>query len=272
MRRVRKRATRPLLQTADPEGAMRRLIDDRYPVYAEADVTVQSRDAPHETIIEEIMDGLERHPATQGEFKADMTSLALPPDTTRVHVKLGARAYDILIGPDLIAHAGEKLARLAPGAAASIVTDSNVGPRWLAPLQASLDGAGVRHDHLVLPAGRSDQGLRSFRRALRGPLEARMERGDFLVALGGGVVGDLAGFAAATSARGACASFRCRRRCWRKSIPRLAAKPESTRRMARTLIGAFHQPSLVLADTADASTLCRCGSFAPAMPRSSNMA
>jgi shikimate kinase/3-dehydroquinate synthase len=254
MRRVRKRATRPLLQTADPEGAMRRLIDDRYPVYAEAHVMVQSRDAPHEAIIEEILDALERHLATQGEYKADMTSLALPPDTTRVHVKLGARAYDILIGPDLISHAGEKLAKLAPGAAAFVVTDSNVGPRWLAPLQTSLDAAGVRHDHLVLPAGEATKDYAHFAELCEAALEARMERGDFLVALGGGVIGDLTGFAAASLRRG-MGFVQIPTTVLSQVDSSVGGKTGFNSPHGKNLIGAFHQPSLVLADTQSLTTL-----------------
>jgi shikimate kinase/3-dehydroquinate synthase len=254
MRRVRKRPTRPLLQNADPEGVMRRLIDERYPIYAEADVAIQSRDAPHDAIIEEMLDALERHLATQGEFKADMTSLALPPATTRVHVHLGARAYDILIGPDLIAHAGEKLAKLAPGAAAFIVTDANVGARWLAPLQASLDAAGVRNAHLVLPPGEGTKDYAHFAELCEAALEARMERGDFLVALGGGVVGDLTGFAAASLRRG-MGFVQIPTTLLSQVDSSVGGKTGFNSPRGKNLIGAFHQPSLVLADTQSLATL-----------------
>jgi shikimate kinase / 3-dehydroquinate synthase len=254
MRRVRKRPTRPLLHDPDPEGVMRRLIDARYPIYAEADLTAQSRDAPHEAIIEEILDALERHLDAQGDFKPDMTSIALPPDTTRVHVQLGARAYDILIGPDLIGRAGEKLAKLAPGAAAFVVTDENVGARWLATLQAGLDAAGIRHSCLVLPAGEATKDYAHFEQLCEAALEARMERGDFLIALGGGVIGDLTGFAAASLRRG-MGFVQIPTSLLSQVDSSVGGKTGFNSPHGKNLIGAFHQPSLVLADTQSLATL-----------------
>ncbi len=254
MRRVRKRPTRPLLQNADPEGVMARLMAERYPIYGEANLTTQSRDAPHEVIIEEILESLERHLARQGEFTADMTSLALPPATTRVHVKLGDRAYDILIGPDLIGHAGDKLAKLAPGASAFIVTDANVGPRWLARLQASFDAADVRHSHIVLPAGEATKNYAHFEELCEAALEARMERGDYLVALGGGVIGDLTGFVAASLRRG-MGFVQIPTTLLSQVDSSVGGKTGFNSPHGKNLIGAFHQPSLVLADTASLATL-----------------
>ena len=254
MRRVRKRPTRPLLQNPDPESVMRRLMDQRYSIYAEADLTTESRDAPHEIIIAEILDALDRHFAKQGEFSPDMSAPALPPATTRVGVKLGARAYDILIGPDLVAHAGEKLAQLAPGAAAFIVTDSNVGPRWLAALQASLDAFGVRHGHIVLPAGEATKDYAHFQQLCEAALEARMERGDFLVALGGGVIGDLTGFAAASLRRG-MGFVQIPTTLLSQVDSSVGGKTGINSSHGKNLIGAFHQPSLVLADTNTLATL-----------------
>jgi shikimate kinase / 3-dehydroquinate synthase len=254
MRRVRKRPTRPLLHGPDPEGVMRRLIEARYPVYAEADLTILSRDAPHEVILEEILAALEAFFARQGDFPPDMSAPILPPASTGVHVALGARSYDILIGPALIAHAGERLARLAPGASAFIVTDSNVAPLWLAPLQASLDAANVRHGRIVLPAGETTKDYAHYELLCEAALAAKMERGDFLIALGGGVIGDLTGFVAASLRRGM--SF--------VQIPTtLLAQVDSSvggktginSRQGKNLIGAFHQPALVLADTDSLGTL-----------------
>jgi shikimate kinase/3-dehydroquinate synthase len=254
MRRVRKRPTRPLLQGPDPEGVMRRLIEDRYPVYAEADLAIASRDAPHETIIEEILVALEGLLAQQGYFPPDMTAPALPPASTSVHVALGDRAYDIFIGPNLIAHAGERLAQLAPGASAFIVTDANVAPRWLAPLQASFDAAGVRHDHIVLPAGETTKTYAHFEQLCEAALEAKMERGDFLVALGGGVVGDLTGFVAACLRRG-MGFVQVPTTVLSQVDSSVGGKTGVNSGHGKNLVGAFHQPSLVLADTDSLATL-----------------
>ncbi|WP_374547133.1 shikimate kinase, partial [Rhodoblastus sp.] len=254
MRRVRKRPTRPLLQGPDPEGVMRGLIDARYPIYEEADLAILSRDAPHETIIEEILAALESHLAQQGPFASDMNAPVPPPASTSVRVALGARAYDILIGPNLIAHAGERLALLAPGAGAFIVTDANVAPRWLAPLQASLDAAGIRHGHIVLPAGETTKNYAHFEQLCEAALAAKMERGDFLVALGGGVIGDLTGFVAASLRRG-MGFVQIPTTLLSQVDSSVGGKTGINSRQGKNLIGAFHQPALVLADTDSLATL-----------------
>jgi 3-dehydroquinate synthase len=254
MRRVRKRPTRPLLQDPDPESVMRRLIEERYPVYAEADLKILSRDAPHEVIIEEILAALEALLAKQGEFSPEMTAHALPPASTGVHVALGDRSYDILIGPALIAHAGERLARLAPGASAFIVTDSNVAPLWLSPLQASLDAANVRHRRIVLPAGETTKDYAHYEQLCEAALAAKMERGDFLIALGGGVIGDLTGFVAASLRRG-MGFIQIPTTLLSQVDSSVGGKTGINSRQGKNLIGAFHQPALVLADTDSLATL-----------------
>ncbi|MCI4678543.1 3-dehydroquinate synthase [Rhodoblastus acidophilus] len=254
MRRVRKRPTRPLLHDPNPEGVMRRLIDERYPVYAEADLVIQSRDGPHEAIIEEILAALEGLLAKQGDFTPEMTAPVLPPASTGVHVALGARAYDILIGPALIAHAGERLARLAPGANAFIVTDAHVAPLWLGPLEASLDAARVRHGRIVLPAGETTKDYAHFEELCEAALAAKMERGDFLIALGGGVIGDLTGFAAASLRRG-MGFIQIPTTLLSQVDSSVGGKTGINSRQGKNLIGAFHQPALVLADTDSLATL-----------------
>ncbi|WP_342394963.1 3-dehydroquinate synthase [Rhodoblastus sp.] len=254
MRRVRKRPTRPLLQGPDPEGVMRRLIDERYPVYAQADLSILSRDAPHEVIIEEVLAALEGFLAKQGDFSPEMTAPVLPPASTGVHVALGARSYDILIGPALIAHAGERIARLAPGASALIVTDSHVAPLWLGALQASLDAANIRHGHIVLPAGETTKDYAHYEQLCEAALAAKMERGDFLIALGGGVIGDLAGFVAASLRRG-MGFVQIPTTLLSQVDSSVGGKTGINSRQGKNLIGAFHQPALVLADTDSLGTL-----------------
>jgi shikimate kinase/3-dehydroquinate synthase len=254
MRRVRKRPTRPLLQNDDPEGVMRRLIDQRYPIYAEADIAAQSRDVPHEAIVEEIIQALDAHLARQGEFFPDMNTLVLPPAAARVAVALGDRSYDILIGPDLIATAGARIAQLAPGASVFIVTDAHVGALWLAPLEASLEGAGVRHDRIILPPGESTKNFAHYQQLCEAALEARMERGDLLVALGGGVMGDLTGFAAASLRRG-MSFVQIPTTLLSQVDSSVGGKTGINSAHGKNLVGAFHQPSLVLADTGSLATL-----------------
>ena len=113
--RVRKKSNRPLLQTADPEQTLRRILDERSPIYALADITVESRDGPHESVVEATLRRL-------AELLRAASELATA-ERRRVEVPLGARAYSILIGPGLIDEAGAEIRRIAPAAKCAIVTD-----------------------------------------------------------------------------------------------------------------------------------------------------
>ncbi|HEX2146317.1 MAG TPA: 3-dehydroquinate synthase [Pseudorhizobium sp.] len=165
-----------------------------------------------------------------------------------VHVPLGERAYDILIGPGLIARAGGELIARSKGRRAAIITDENVAPLFLAPLMDSLQTDGVEAVSLTLPAGEKTKSLDSLAAVTDMVLAARIERNDLVIALGGGVIGDLAGFAAGIVRRGV--SF--------VQIPTsLLAQVDSSvggktginTRHGKNLLGVFHQPALVLADT-----------------------
>lgn len=185
----------------------------------------------------------------------------LLPDTEdlpvrRVEVALPGRAYRILVGPGLLAQAGAHLAASRVPRQVAIVTDANVAARHLAPLEQALAEAGIaRHVRIVEPGeqAKSFAGLESLCDWL---LQARIERGDMVLAFGGGVVGDLAGFAAAILRRGTRLA----------QIPTtllaqvdsaVGGKTAINSRFGKNLIGAFHQPELVLADTALLDTLPR---------------
>jgi 3-dehydroquinate synthase len=121
-------------------------------------------------------------------------------------------------------------------------------------LQASLGAAGVRHDHLVLPAGEATKDYAHFAELCEAALEARMERGDFLVALGGGVIGDLTGFVAASLRRG-MGFVQIPTTVLSQVDSSVGGKTGFNSPHGKNLIGAFHQPSLVLADTQSLTTL-----------------
>ena len=116
MRRVSKRNNRPLLKGGDPQTVMQNLMDVRYPVYAQADITVESRDVPHDVIVAEIIELLSRPlPSAARREEGPMTSVSESHAETRasvrsVQVPLGDRAYEVLIGPGLLAKAGELIA------------------------------------------------------------------------------------------------------------------------------------------------------------------
>ncbi len=250
MRRVRKRATRPLLQTADPVGTMRRLLAEREPVYAQADVTVCSREAAsHETVVEEVLSALEKHVARDGVGAAMHRRAEI-----EISVDLPGRRYDIAIGENLMPEAGALIAVVAPGASCAIVTDANVARHHLRSLQASLDASGIRHAEITVAPGEASKNFATYEAICDAILAARMERGDIVVALGGGVVGDLAGFAAATVRRG-MRLVQIPTSLLAQVDSSVGGKTGINSRHGKNLIGAFHQPSLVIADTSVLTTL-----------------
>ncbi|WP_029353528.1 3-dehydroquinate synthase [Bosea sp. 117] len=173
---------------------------------------------------------------------------------TVVPVGLGARAYDIVIGPGLIAGLGSRIAALRPGARVGIVTDANVAERHLAPVEASLKEAGLTPSTVTVAPGEGSKSFATFEAVLDGLLAARIERRDLVLALGGGVVGDLAGFAAATLRRGVD-FVQVPTSLLAQVDSSVGGKTGINSRHGKNLIGAFHQPVLVLADTDALDTL-----------------
>lgn len=260
-RRVRRRTHRPLLKTADPEGTLRRLMEERYPVYGRADVTVVSRDGPHEAVVEDILAALEFHVRFSPEVPKPAMSAVhapAPPAPVKaarsVRVDLPGRSYDILIGKDLLGETGRAIAALAPGAACAVVTDESVAAHHLARLGDSLDAAGIRHKAIVVPPGEASKSYAMFETVCDGILAARLERGDLVLAFGGGVVGDLAGFAAASVRRG-MRFVQIPTSLLAQVDSSVGGKTGINSRHGKNLVGAFHQPSLVLADTGVLATL-----------------
>ncbi|MGR9177728.1 3-dehydroquinate synthase [Rhizobium leguminosarum] len=165
-----------------------------------------------------------------------------------VHVPLGERAYDILIGPGLIARAGAEIATRLKGRKAAVVTDENVAPLYLKALVASLDEAGIASAEVVLPAGEKTKSFEHLITACDKVLEARVERNDYVIALGGGVIGDLSGFAAGIVRRGV-RFVQVPTSLLSQVDSSVGGKTGINSRHGKNLIGVFHQPDLVLADT-----------------------
>jgi shikimate kinase / 3-dehydroquinate synthase len=238
--RVRKKSNRPLLKTANPEETLRQLLEERSPVYALADFTIESHDAAHDSLVEAILQRLNPAPAHDARASSQARR--------RVEVPLGARAYSILIGPDVLDDAGAEIARIAPGATCAVVTDARVAPLYLDRLTASLEQAGLRSTSIVCPPGESSKSYSEFARVSDALIEARIERRDIVIALGGGVVGDLAGFCAATLRRGV-RLVQIPTTLLAQVDSSVGGKTGINSRHGKNLVGAFHQPSLVLADT-----------------------
>ena len=164
-----------------------------------------------------------------------------------VRVELGARAYEVRIGQGLIARAGVEIAPLLRRPRVAILTDATVAGLHLAPFQAALAEAGIASSALALPAGEATKGWEQFSRAVEWLLEQKVERRDVVIALGGGVIGDLAGFASAVLRRGV-RFVQVPTTLLAQVDSSVGGKTGINTTQGKNLVGAFHQPSLVLAD------------------------
>ena len=178
--------------------------------------------------------------------------MSRPVETVRV--ELGDRAYDVQIGEGLIETAGARILTLLTQRRVAIVTDANVAEVHLEPFRAALEAAGIRSTALVLPAGEATKGWSEFSRCVEWLLAEQVERRDVVVALGGGVIGDLVGFAAAVLRRGV-RFVQVPTTLLAQVDSSVGGKTGINTPQGKNLVGAFHQPSLVLADTGVLSTL-----------------
>jgi shikimate kinase/3-dehydroquinate synthase len=238
IRRTEGRNHRPLLLSGDPRQILGDLIAKRYPVYTEADLTVQTGDQPHDEVVEAVVTALENYASSRRHVRVD----------------LGARGYDILIGPGLIEKAGELIAPLTKSKRVFIVTDDHVALYHLERLKQSLDRASITYDLHILPAGESSKDFAHLEALLDAMLAARLERSTLVIALGGGVIGDLAGFAAAIAMRGVD-FVQIPTTLLSQVDSSVGGKTGINTKRGKNLVGAFHQPRLVLADSEVLSTL-----------------
>ncbi|SIS78778.1 3-dehydroquinate synthase [Roseivivax lentus] len=171
-----------------------------------------------------------------------------------VQVPLGDRAYDVRIGPGLIGRAGAEIAPLLPRPRCAVVTDENVGARHLGALQAALEAEGIASEALVLPAGEATKSWAHLQQTVEWLLSQKVERRDVVIALGGGVIGDLVGFAAAILRRGV-RFVQVPTSLLAQVDSSVGGKTGINAPQGKNLIGAFHQPALVLADIDVLATL-----------------
>jgi len=172
----------------------------------------------------------------------------------RIRVALDRRAYDILVGSDLLARAGEHVAPLANGRRVVVVTDDIVARLHLDPLERSLAAAGIDARKVVVPPGEKTKDFLHFAALAEEVLSLGIDRGSLLIALGGGVVGDLTGFAAATLLRG-IDFVQVPTTLLAQVDSSVGGKTGINTKAGKNLVGAFHQPRLVLADTGVLATL-----------------
>jgi len=165
---------------------------------------------------------------------------------TIVPVALGDRSYDVVIERGLLPRAAARLAPLARGRSMAIVSDANAAPH-LATLQAALSAAGVASEAIVLPPGEGTKSWAQLETLADRLLAHGVERGDHVVALGGGVIGDLVGFACSIVKRG-CGFVQVPTTLLAQVDSSVGGKTAINTRAGKNLIGAFHQPALVLID------------------------
>src|ERR1700730_9459405 len=177
-------------------------------------------------------------------------------DVERLRVELGERAYEILVGPRLIERAGREILPLLRRRQVVTVSDETVARHYLAKLHDSLGDVGIAHHTVLLPPGEETKDLDHFAHLAEEILGFGIERGTMLVALGGGVVGDITGFAAATLLRG-IDFVQIPTTLLAQVDSSVGGKTGINTRNGKNLIGAFYQPRLVLADTDTFATLPR---------------
>ncbi|WFU81801.1 3-dehydroquinate synthase [Bradyrhizobium sp. CIAT3101] len=183
-----------------------------------------------------------------------MTAPLKHSDPVNVDVALGDRAYDIVIGRGVLSSLGERIAARRPGVRTAVVTDRTVAKYWLEPTEASLAAAGIPTSRIVVEEGEISKTYAGLEKVSEALIAAKIERNDLVIALGGGVVGDLAGFAAAILRRGVD-FVQVPTSLLAQVDSSVGGKTGINSPQGKNLLGAFHQPVLVIADTAVLDTL-----------------
>lgn len=239
LKRVHGRHGRPLLATGNPHDILSRLAEQRHPVYAEADLIVDCGDETVEQGVEKLHEAL---------------AIWQPPE--KVHVALQNHAYDVMIGKNLIDRAGRWLAPILPQKRVVIITDKHVAALHLTRLEKALAETEIRFDTLTVPQGEGSKSLSRYSDLMTRVLALGIERHTTIIALGGGVVGDLAGFVAATALRG-LPFVQIPTTLLSQVDSSVGGKTGINAPSGKNLIGAFHQPISVLADSSVLATLPR---------------
>ena len=235
--RTKGRPHRPLLQAGNPAEILEKLAALRGPIYALADV---------------IVDGSKDSPNVTTASVAHAIHAYRPPH--RVAVKLASTSYEVLIGNALLARAGALMAPLLPQKRCFIVADATVASLHLPTLTKSLDEVGITHQSFIVPPGEASKSFAVWQRLLEDMLAARLDRKTTIIALGGGVVGDLAGFSAASALRGV-PFVQVPTSLLAQVDSSVGGKTGINTAQGKNLVGAFYQPLLVLADSAVLATL-----------------
>ncbi len=237
-RRIVGRTNRPLFIGRDPDEVLTALSAARTPFYAEADITLDCGDDPPEV--------------TTARAERAITGWARP---ARLHVALSERSYEVVVGSGLLPRAGGLVIPHLPARRAVVVSDANVAPVHGAALRDGLLDAGFElRGTITVPPGEASKSFARLGTVLEEVLAAGADRRTAVVALGGGVVGDLAGFAAAVALRG-LPFVQVPTTLLAQVDSSVGGKTGINLPAGKNLVGAFHQPRIVLADTDTLLTL-----------------
>ena len=237
VRRVSTRSNRPLLHDGDPAEILAGLMEKRHPVYAEADLVVDCGDEPPDHTTSKVLAAL--HAWRQPR---------------RLSVALASSTYDVVVGEGLLERAGALLAPVLPQKRAVVVTDETVARLHLGTLLEGLAQTGISTQQIVVAPGEASKSVAGFMAVVEQLLDAGVERRTTVIALGGGVVGDLAGFAAAVTLRG-LPFVQVPTTLLSQVDSSVGGKTGINTVHGKNLMGAFHQPRMVLADTGVLGTL-----------------
>ncbi len=243
---------RPLLQTADPRRKLEELLAQRDPLYREiADLVIDTGRPNVQSMVQTILDQLDALAA--GRARRTKAASMNQAAQINLNVELGERSYPIAIGPGLLADPAA-LARHVGGHKAAIVTNTTVAPLYLEQVAAPLRAAGRDVVEIVLPDGEEYKHWGSLMQVFDALLANKCDRKTTLVALGGGVIGDLTGFAAASYMRGV-PFVQIPTTLLAQVDSSVGGKTGINHPLGKNMIGAFYQPRAVLADTSTLGTL-----------------
>lgn len=266
LQRTGRDKNRPLLQTADPRRKLEELSRQRDPYYREVAHFIVETGRPNvQFLVQAILSQLELAPnpitatpapasaMTQSHFSFESTMNAAPSSAIALQVELGERSYPITIGHQLLDNP-ELLTRHIHGKRVAIVTNDIVGPLYLERVSSLLRAAGKQVTEIVLPDGEGEKNWASLMKIFDVLLAEQCDRKTTLVALGGGVIGDLTGFAAASYMRGV-PFVQVPTTLLSQVDSSVGGKTGINHPLGKNMIGAFYQPQAVLADTATLHTL-----------------
>jgi shikimate kinase/3-dehydroquinate synthase len=243
---------RPLLQTADPRRRLEELLAQREPLYREiADLVIDTGRPNVQSMVQTILDQLDALNSARSR-RARATSMNVQAHIN-LNVDLGERSYPIAIGPGVIDD-GALLARQVGGRKVAIVTNTTVAPLYLEKIAAPLRAAGREVVEIILPDGEEHKNWASLMLVFDALLANKCDRKTTLVALGGGVIGDLTGYAAASYMRGV-PFVQIPTTLLAQVDSSVGGKTGINHPLGKNMIGAFYQPRAVLADTSTLTTL-----------------